>query len=221
MGSTITLTAADGHRLGAYRAAPDGAPRAGLVVLQEVFGVTDHIRRVADGFAARGFLAIAPALFDRVQPDLRLPYDQVERGRDAMMALDLDASVADMAAAVTAAREAGKVAAIGYCWGGAMADLAACRLDIDAAVSYYGRRTVEWLDEAPRCPVLYHFGGADPLIPDEIVDQIRSARPEGLFFEYPQAGHGFNCDERPDYHAPSAELALQRTLDFLEDALGR
>lgn len=221
MGSMIELVAADGHRLGAYRARPGGTPRAGIVVLQEVFGLTEHIRRVADGFAARGFLAVAPALFDRVGPDIRLDYADVARGRDTMMALDIDASVRDMAAAVDAAREPGRVAAIGYCWGGAMADLAACRLDVDAAVSYYGRRTVEWLDERPRCPVLYHFGGQDPLIPPDLVEAIRAGRPDGIFFEYPQAGHGFNCSERADYHGPSADLALARTLDFLEDALGR
>ncbi|MGI9308693.1 MAG: dienelactone hydrolase family protein, partial [Gammaproteobacteria bacterium] len=111
--------------------------------------------------------------------------------------------------------EAGRVGIVGYCWGGAMADLAACRLDVDAALSYYGRMIVDWLDEKPGCPVMYHFGEEDSLIPMETVNDIRHARPEGVFFVYENAGHGFNCDERPDFDADASETALQRSLEFL------
>jgi carboxymethylenebutenolidase len=219
MGDDIQLTAGDGHQLQAYVAAPAGVPRGGLVVIQEVFGVTPHIRQVTDRFAAQGYLAVAPAMFDRVQPGTALAYTEVERGRDLMLQLDREQSVLDMAAAVDAVREAGQVGAVGYCWGGAMADLAACRLDIAGAVSYYGRMIVEWLALRPRCPVLYHFGGQDPLIPPETVQQIRNARPDGVFYLYPAAGHGFNCEDREDYEPDSAAQALERTLAFLDSCV--
>jgi carboxymethylenebutenolidase len=219
MGEELRLTTADGHVLGAYQASPVGKPRGGLLVLQEVFGVTEHIKRVTDGFAEQGYLAIAPALFDRVKPGITLPYTEVERGRDIMLQLDLDASVQDIAAAAAALEGAGKLAAVGYCWGGAMADLAACRLKLDAAVSYYGGRISSWLELKPTCPVMYHFGGQDPLIPADLVDQIRAGRPDGVFHIYPNAGHGFNCDERADFAPESAAAALQRTLAFLDENL--
>lgn len=215
MGDMISLTTADGHSMIAYQARPEGEPRAGIVVLQEIFGITDHIRRVTDQYADHGFLAIAPSLFDRIRPGITLDYADVEEARELMMTLDRDCVVADMAAAADAVRIAGKVAAIGYCWGGAMADLAACRIDIDAAVSYYGRATAEWLDERPKCPVIYHYGAEDPLIPPELVEQISYGRPGMESYVYEDAGHGFNCDERADYRPESAALALDRTLSFL------
>lgn len=219
MGEIVQLTASDGHQLEAYRAIPPGTPRAGLVVIQEVFGLTDHICAVADDFAACGYLAVAPGLFDRVEPGIRLPYTAVEQGRDTMMELDLEQSVLDLDAAVADASSAGKVGAVGYCWGGAMADLAACKLDIAAAVAYYGRANVNWLDLQPRCPVMYHFGGQDALIPPELIEQIQAGRPDGEFFVYPDAGHGFNCNDRADYHPQSAELARTRSLEFFARCL--
>ena len=215
MGDMIELTAADGHMLNGYLAKPDGEPRGGVVILQEIFGITGHIRRVADQYASHGLLTIAPSLFDRIRPGIVLDYADVEEARGLMMQLDRDHVVDDMAAAADAVRSAGKVAAIGYCWGGAMADLAACRVAVDAAVSYYGRMTVEWLDEKPKCPVLYHYGAQDPLIPPELVEQISAGRPGMESFVYDDAGHGFNCDERGDYRPDSAALALQRTFSFL------
>lgn len=220
MGETIGLRAADGHTLDGYLARPAGTPRGGLVVLQEIFGVNDHIRRVTEGFAAAGYLAIAPALFDRVRRGVALGYDEIPAGRDIMGALGRDAIVRDIAAAVAAVRSAGSVGAVGYCWGGALADLAACQCDIAAAVSYYGRHAATWLDLQPKCPVMYHFGRLDPLIPPEVVAAIRAGRPAGLFHVYDEAGHGFNCDARPEYHAASAALALKRTLGFLQQELG-
>ena len=220
MGEYVTLKAMDGHALRAWRAAPGGRPRGGLVVLQEIFGVTGHIRRITDDFAAAGYLAIAPSLFDRTRPGVELGYDEIEPGRDIMTGLDRENTVRDMIAAVDAVRSAGRVGAIGYCWGGALADLAACRCRVDAAVSYYGRHTVTWLDLQPACPVMYHFGRLDPLIPPPTVAEIRLGRPDGIFHVYDEAGHGFNCDERHEYHEPSARLALERTLEFLRRHVG-
>lgn len=215
MGEVIQITASDGHTLDAYRATPAGSPRGGVVILQEIFGVTGHIRRVADGYAEHGFIAMAPSLFDRIRAGIVLEYSDVDEGRAAMMQLDLDDVVTDVRAAVDTARSAGRVAAIGYCWGGAIADLAACRIDIDAAVSYYGRMIVEWIDEQPRCPVMYHFGGQDPLIPPEAVERIGAGRKGHPLHVYEEAGHGFNCDERAEFVPDSAALALERTLTFL------
>lgn len=219
MGDMLQLTAEDGHAFEAYQAAPGATPKGGLVIIQEVFGLTDHIKQVADGFAEAGYLAIAPALFDRVSPGIILPYDNVEKGRGVMLKLDVDDVILDVAAAVAAAKSAGAVGAVGYCWGGAIADLAACRLDISVAVAYYGGRMTSWLELTPKCPVLYHFGGQDPLIPAETVQQIREARPQGVIYLYPEAGHGFNCTDRADFHPPSAEQALKRTLSFIEAGL--
>ena len=220
MGEMIQLTASDGHQLSAYRAEPDHAPKAGIVIVQEIFGITNHIQAVADEYASHGYLAIAPAMFDRIRAGVTLDYAEIDEARGLMMQLNLENAVSDMAAAADAVRIAGKVAVIGYCWGGAMADLAACRISVDAAVAYYGRMIVEWLDLSPACPVMYHFGETDPLIPAEMVEQIRASRPDGIFHTYPGAGHGFNCTERADFEPDSAALALQRTLAFLNNSAG-
>jgi len=215
MSDMITLQTSDDHTLGAYLATPEGTPRGGIVILQEIFGITDHIKRVADSYAEQGYLVIAPSLFDRIRPGIVLSYSDVEDARDIMTRLDRDQVVEDMRAAADAVRAGGKVAAIGYCWGGSLADLAACRIGVDAAVSYYGRMTVEWLNEQPQCPVMYHYGADDFLIPPELVEQISTGRPGQQSFVYEGAGHGFNCDEREDYRPDSAALALERTLTFL------
>lgn len=218
MGEKVNLSA-DGHEFTAYRAAPEGTPIGGVVILQEIFGITGHICRIVDQYAENGFLTIAPSLFDRVRPGIVLDYTDVEQARDIMMTLDRGLAILDISAAADAVRSAGRVAAIGYCWGGAMADLSACRGIVDAAVSYYGRATVEWLDEQPACPVLYHYGAQDPLIPSELVAQISAARAGHASYVYEDAGHGFNCDERDDYRPESAALALERTLSFLRKNL--
>jgi|KBSMisStandDraft_5_1062788.scaffolds.fasta_scaffold40853_5 carboxymethylenebutenolidase len=212
-----TLQAADGHRLAAYRAVPAGKPRGALVVVQEIFGVNSHIRAVADGYAADGWLAIAPAMFDRVERGIELGYTpaDIERGRELKGGCSNDHALLDIAAAVDTVRSAGKVAVIGYCWGGTLAWLAACRQPgLSAAVSYYGGGIGELIDLTPRCPVLAHFGERDASIPLTVPEALRKAHPEVEIHIYP-AGHGFNCDQRGSFDAPSAKLARERSLAFL------
>jgi len=217
MGDTITLTAEDGHKLAAYRAAPTGAPRGGLVVVQEIFGVNSHIKSVCDGFAADGYVALAPAIFDRVERDFAIGYkpEDIERGRGVRGKLSVEDAVKDVRAAVKAlAAERLKVGVVGYCFGGTVAWLAATRIaGIACAVGYYGGGIADAAAETPRCPVLLHWGETDQSIPPEHHARVRAAHPDLPMHIYP-AGHGFNCDQRGSYHEPSAKLARQRTLDF-------
>ena len=219
MGKTISLTAADGHTLSAYEAEPQGAFKGGLVILQEIFGVTGHIRRVCDGYAADGFRVAAPALFDRARRDVELDYGDIEGGKSLVQAINPGDVLKDVAAAVEHLSAFGPVAVVGFCWGGTLAHAAAGGLPIKASVSYYGGHIVNLLERTPKVPVQYHFGEQDAHIPAEAVAQIRAAFPEQEIHTYPSAGHGFNCDERPDYHAPSAALARKRALAFLEKHL--
>jgi carboxymethylenebutenolidase len=219
MGRTIELKTSDGHRLGAYLREPSGKPRGGIVVIQEIFGVTRHIRAVADQYAAAGFLAIAPALFDRVERDVDVPYTDMAKGFGYMKALNTDLVMHDVRAAVDRVASAGKVGVVGYCWGGTIAYLAAARLPIAAAVSYYGGMTTQYLGEKPRCPTMYHFGELDTHIPMSAVEQIKAANPTGVYHLYP-AEHGFNCTDRASYEPASAKLALERSLEFLHRHVG-
>ena len=221
MTETLDLTAADGHRLQAYLARPAGAPKGGLVVCQEIFGVTAHIRAVTDGYARAGYLAVAPALFDRARRGVELDYteDGVAAGRGLRAEITWDQAVADVAAARAAVAEAGKAGVVGYCWGGSIAWLAACRLGVDAAVGYYGGQIYEHRAEQPGCRVMLHFGERDAMIPAEQIEAVRALHPEIPIHLYP-AGHGFNCDARADYDEVSAGLAAERTLDFLAEQLG-
>jgi carboxymethylenebutenolidase len=217
MGQMITLTAEDGFRLAAYRAAPAGKATHGLVVVQEIFGVNGHIKRVTDGFASDGYVALAPAIFDRVERDFETGYSQpdIERGRAVRAKADLDQVVMDTRAAVEALRAEGlTVGVVGYCFGGTVAWLAATRIPgVAAAIGYYGGGVAAAASEEPRCPVLLHFGETDASIPKDHWDTIKAAHPNVPMHIYP-AGHGFNCDERGSYHADSAKLARQRTLEF-------
>jgi carboxymethylenebutenolidase len=216
MGTTLELAAADGHRFAAYRADPPGKPRGGLVVVQEIFGVNSHIRSMADGFAADGYVAIAPALFDRVERGLDIGYSQpeIERGRALMQKMSMDDALKDVAAAMKAIASSGKIGIVGYCWGGTVAWVSAAKLDGLACSSpYYGGGILANKDLKPRCPVLFHFGETDHAIPIDEVQALKTARPELAFHIYP-AGHGFNCDQRGSYHAESAKRARERTLAF-------
>jgi len=223
MGEMLTLTAEDGHRLAAYRATPAGTPRGGLVVVQEIFGVNSHIRKVADGFAADGYVAVAPALFDRVERDYQTGYAQpdIERGRAVRAKLAVEDALKDVRAAVRELSGTGqKVGVVGYCFGGTVAWLAATRLDgVAGAVGYYGGGVADAAHEKPRCPVLLHFGETDASIPSEHWERVRTHHPAVPMHIYP-AGHGFNCDERGSFHADSARLARERTLAFLRRHVG-
>jgi carboxymethylenebutenolidase len=218
LGKSLTLTASDGHRLGAYRADPSGAPRAGIVVIQEIFGVNHHIRNVCDQFAAEGYAAVAPALFDRIQPDYQSGYspEEIERSRKFVANPDWDAMLRDTQAAISELTSAGPVAIIGFCMGGTIAFLAATRLDgLYAAVGYYGGRIAAFADETPKVPTQLHFGENDQSIPMSDVDKIRQKRPDCDVHVYSDAGHGFHCDERGSFHQPSAQVAWERTLAWL------
>ena len=215
MGRTIRLKAADGHELDAYLAQPRGEANGGVVVVQEIFGVNAHIRRVADRFAAEGYKTVAPAMFDRVERNVELDYSQIDEGRAYMRQLEWPNTLADVAAAVDEVRGAGGAFVVGYCWGGTVAHVAASDLDIDAAVSYYGGGVAKMLDKEPRCPIVYHFGDRDASIPPADVEKIKQAYPQSAVFVYPGAGHGFNCDERKSFSAKDARLAFERTLEFL------
>jgi carboxymethylenebutenolidase len=222
VGNPLDLAAADGHRLAAHRADPPGKPRGGLVVIQEIFGVNSHIRGVADGFAADGYVAIAPALFDRVERGLDIGYSQpeIERGRALMQKMSMDDALKDVAAAVKAIASAGKIGIVGYCWGGTVAWVSAAKLDgLACSAPYYGGGILANKDLKPRCPVMLHFGETDQAIPIGEVRAWLAARPELAAHIY-AAGHGFNCDQRGSYHADSAKLARERTLAFFRQHVG-
>ncbi len=218
MADYTRLMARDGHEFNAYLAAPAGSPRGAVLVLQEIFGVNAHIRAVTEGFAADGYLAIAPCLFDRVRRDVELGYSapEIEEGRGYMKQLPQEKVTLDVGAALNVVKHAGRVAAIGYCWGGTQAYLAACNLPVAAAVAYYGTNILANLDKRPQCPVMYHFGERDKSIPPEAVERIRGAHPDGIFHLY-AADHGFNCDHRAAFDADCARLARSRTLQLLAD----
>jgi carboxymethylenebutenolidase len=222
MGETVKLTAEDGHSFDAYVARPAEQPKAGLVIVQEIFGVNAHIRGLADGFAADGYLAIAPALFDRIEPGIELGYDKddIAEGRRLRGQVQWDEALSDVAAAMGFLAGAGKAGVIGYCWGGSVAWLAACRLNPAAAVCYYGGNIYECRNEQPSCPVMFHFGEEDAGIPLDQVKEIGEAHPKQELFTYPGAGHGFNCEMRGSYHADSAAIARERTLAFLARTIG-
>ena len=221
-GRWIELMAGDGFKGVAYRTDPAGEPRGGLVVAQEIFGVNSHIRSVCDGFAADGYLAVAPALFERYEPGVDLGYtpDDVARGREIRGRVSTDQALADIAAARDIAAEAGKMGVIGYCWGGLLSWLAAARVPgFACAIVYYGGGITEAIGEQPRCPVMAHFGQQDAVIPMTGVKALAAAHPSAQVFTYP-AGHGFNCDERGSFHAESAKLARERSLTFLRQHVG-
>jgi carboxymethylenebutenolidase len=222
MGNMTHLTASDGHRLSAYRAEPSGKPKGGLVVAMEIFGVNSHIRAVADGYAADGYLVIAPALFDRVQPDYEAGYSQeeIQKGIAFIQKIDLDDTMKDVAAAIQNISSAGKTGITGYCWGGTVAWKAACTVDgLACAVPYYGGGIPGLIALKPKCPVLFHWGEKDQSIPLDKARQFAEAHKDQTHYFYP-AGHGFNCDQRGSYDVASAKLARSRTLEFLSRFVG-
>lgn len=222
MGKTTQIKAADGHALEAYVAEPSGKPRGLVVVVQEIFGVNSHIRSVADGYAADGYLAIAPAMFDRVQKGYDTGYTppEIAAGVEIMKKTDWDKAMLDVQAAMEHGKAAGKAGIVGYCWGGAVAWVASARVPgLAAAVCYYGGAIPNFADEKPRCPVMLHFGEADQSIPVDKARDVAAKHPEAITHYYP-AGHGFNCDQRGSYHEPSAKQARERSLEFFRKHLG-
>ena len=213
MGETVRLTSPiDGFVFDAYRAAPADARRGGLVLVQEIFGVTAHIRDLADGFAADGYETIAPAFYDRRAPGFEAGYeaDGVAKGRALSEETPWDEVAADLQAAIDAL--APPVFVVGYCWGGTAAWLAACRcFGFAASTVFYGRRIPELIAETPKVPIILHFGRTDPTIPLETVEAIAAAHPDLPIHLY-DAGHGFNSDRRADYNPDAARLARLRTL---------
>jgi carboxymethylenebutenolidase len=216
MAHDIELTAADGHRLTAAIAPPAGQPIGGLLVIQEIFGLNSHMRAVCDQFAEAGFLAVAPAVFDRLGDDVTVDYSDIERGRELIGRLDPRRTILDFAAGVEHATRAGKVGVVGFCWGGAQAYRCAAELPVAAAVGYYGGGIQNMTDLTPACPVMLHYGDRDAHIPMEQVEQVRAANPEAVVHVYEGVGHGFNCDQRDDYDPEAACLAFGRTTDFLK-----
>jgi carboxymethylenebutenolidase len=220
MSETVKLQANDGHELQAYVAKPEGTPLGGLVVIQEIFGVNSHIRSVADKFAKYGFLAVAPALFDRVEKNVDLQYEAegMQKGVSLLQKLDIEHAVKDVDAALNyAAQQTGKPASVvGYCFGGTLAWLSATRLKPSAAVGYYGGYIAKFAGEKPLAPVILHFGKQDTHIPAEDVAKIQNAHPNVPVYWY-DAGHGFNCDARGSYNEAASRLAFDRTLEFLKE----
>ncbi len=222
MGKIIELTAADGHKLAAYRAEPAGKPRGAVVVIMEIFGVNSHIQSVADGYAADGYLVIAPAMYDRVQRNYDTGYTQpeIEAGVAIMQKLDWKQTLLDLDAAVAQAKTAGKVGIVGYCWGGTVAWVAAARTaGIACAVPHYPGGIANFADDAPKVPVMANFGLQDQSPTPDQAKAVLAKHPAVDSYFYP-AGHGFNCDQRGSYNADSAALARSRTLEFFRTHVG-
>ena len=222
MGKIIELIASDGQKLSAYRAEPAGKPKGALIVAMEIFGVNSHIRSVADGYAADGYLAIAPALFDRVQRGYEAGYSQeeIQTGIGFIQKINLDDTMKDIGAALGNVSTAGKVGMVGYCWGGTATWKAACTLDgLACAIPYYGGGITGLTGLKAKCPVLFHWGETDHSIPLDKAKAFAEAHADQTHYFYP-AGHGFNCDQRGSYDKPSAEAARRRTLEFLAKHVG-
>ena len=216
MANEITVIAADGFNVTAYEAKPDGAVIGGLIILQEIFGVNTHIREVCDRYALAGWHVLAPSLFDRSEQGVKLAYDAdgIALGRGHKEKVDAHAE-GDILACLKQFPQGMKTAIIGYCWGGSLAWRMACRhYGIDAAVAYYGGELPALKDEVPRCKVQAHFGAEDGSIPMEGVDAFMAAQPDMASYIY-SAGHGFNCDHRPQYDAAASGAAQQRVDEFL------
>jgi len=214
--------ARDGHEFNVYIAKQAGKARGAVVIVQEIFGLAPYVLRTADSYAADGYLTVAPALFDRIHRDLVLEYSphEIEQAMGYRKQIDTAKAVLDIAASAAIARHAGKVAVIGFCWGGMLAWAAASELPLAAAVCYYGARIPALLPKVPACPTMLHFGEQDPGIPLSEVEALRSAYPQGVYHLY-AAGHAFANDDRPDHYNPEATaLARSRTNAFLAQHIG-
>jgi carboxymethylenebutenolidase len=217
VGQDIKLTASDHFQLGGYRADPATAPKGAVVVIQEIFGVNHHIRAVCDRLAGEGYVAIAPAIFDRVEPNFTSGYspEEIAVARKFVANPDWAAILRDTQAAIDAVKDVGPVGIIGFCLGGSVAYAAATKLSgLSAAIGYYGGAIVRFADDKPTVPTQLHFGEKDAGIPLSDVDIIRAKRPDVEIHVYPGAQHGFSCDERPSYDKASTDIAWPRSLAF-------
>jgi carboxymethylenebutenolidase len=217
VGKDLKLTASDHFKLGAYRADPATVPKGAVVVIQEIFGVKHHIRAVCDRLAGEGYVAIAPSIFDRIEPDFTSGYspDEIAIARKFVANPDWAAMLRDTQAAIDAVRDVGPVGIIGFCLGGSIAYAAATKLSgLEAAIGYYGGAVVRFADDKPRVPTQLHFGEKDAGIPLTDVETIKAKRPDVEIFVYPGAQHGFHCDERASYDKASADMAWPRSMAF-------
>ena len=213
MGEHITIEGKDGFELGAYLARPQGDAKGGVLVIQEIFGVNGHIREVADGYANEGYLAIAPKIFDRIEKDIELGYEEADMGRGIELAfqkLEMETTLSDLQVAIDRLKtEQSSIGVVGYCFGGLLTWLSACQLTgVNAAASYYGGGVVNHADKKAKCPVMMHFGELDAHIPMSDVEQIRQAQPDAQVFSY-DADHGFNCDHRGSYDSSASSFFSQ------------
>jgi carboxymethylenebutenolidase len=218
LGQKLQLTTSDNHTLGAYRADPSGTPKGGIVVIQEIFGVNHHIRAMCDRFAAIGYAAIAPQVFDRFSRDFESGYspDEIAHARSLIGNLNFDLMMKDIEASIANLKGVGPVGIVGYCMGGTAAFLASCRIPgLKAAVAYYGGMIGKFADEKPKCPLQMHFGEKDEGIPLSVVEEIKAKQPQAETYTYPGAPHGFACDERASFRKEASDMAWQRTTDFL------
>jgi carboxymethylenebutenolidase len=213
--TTVNLTAADGFALEAFRATPRDGKKGGLVILQEIFGLTDQLKGVVRSYAREGYDTIIPALYDRIAPGTVVPFNEPDRGRDMAYALPLDKAMLDIDAAIKCVDGPHGVSILGFCWGGGVIVRAAAELKLRGAIAFYGTRLPTYLDLAPKCPLLFHFAKTDPNATPEIIEQVRKAFPSAESHIY-EAGHAFANDVRPAYVPTAAELAHNRSLAFLE-----
>lgn len=222
MGEMIQLTAGDGHQFGAYRADPAGTPKGGLVLIQEIFGVNEHIRDLCDQYAADGYAVIAPALYDRAERDADLGYDDEDRKKGVALRgqVSWEVITQDLGASAIALKDCGKVGVIGFCFGGSVAWVGADTGHFDAAVCYYGGGIDQLLDKSAKCPVMLHYGEADQGIPMEKVETVRAGVPDAAIHTYAGAGHGFVCDARASFHEEATRVSRGRTLEFFAQHIG-
>ncbi len=211
---TITLTAADGHAFAAFRAKPKQGGKGGLVILQEIFGLTDQLKSVVRAYARDGYDTIFPCVYDRVAPGTVIPFNEPDRGRDLAYGLPLDKVILDVDAAVRHVQNSHGVSVLGFCWGGGVIVRAAAELNLRGAIAFYGTRLPTYLGLTPKCPLLFHFGKTDPNSTPEIIEQVRKAFPSAETYIY-DAGHAFANDVRPAYVEAAATTARARTLEFL------
>jgi carboxymethylenebutenolidase len=218
----IQLTASDGFEFDAYRADPDGEAKGAVMVIQEIFGVNPHIREVCDGYARAGYIAVAPAIFDRAEKAIELTYEDADIARGAVLArqeLKMENTMQDLQATIDYLGATGPVAVVGYCFGGLLTWLSACNLGgIRCAVGYYGGGIIAANDQHPKIPTMLHFGNLDAHIPVSDVEKIDAAHPDVLVNLY-DADHGFNCNHRASFNQAAASIALERTLEFFDEHL--